>query len=61
MAIIKSVNRQNLELRRENARLRNQVVKQREMLGFLGVLNDVDIEDLMDETEAEEGTDDGEE
>jgi len=57
MAIIKSVNRQNLELRRENARLQNKVAKQQEMLEFIGILNDVDIEDLMEEsgdTEIEE-------
>ena len=58
MAIIKNVKRQNLELRRENARLQNTVAKQQEMLEFIGILNDVDIEELMEEpteTELEEG------
>lgn len=50
MAIIKSVKKQNLELRRENERLKNKAAKQQEMLEFLGILNDVDIEDLMDES-----------
>ena len=58
MAIIKNVKRQNLELRRENARLQNTVAKQQEMLEFIGILNDVDIEELMEEpaeTELKEG------
>ena len=57
MAIIKNAHRQNLELRRENARLQNTVAKQQEMLEFIGILNDVDIEELMEEsgdTEIEE-------
>lgn len=58
MGVIKSVKKQNLELRRENARLRNDLSKQHEMLEFLGILNDVDVEELMTE-ETREDVDNG--
>lgn len=57
MAIIKSVRQRLMETERDNARLRTQAAKQQELLEFLGILNDVDIEELMEE----EADDDGDE
>ena len=58
MGIKTSQQMQNLRLQRENAALKNKVAKQKEMLEFLGILNDVDLEDLMDD---EGAMDNGEE
>lgn len=46
MGLIKSNAEQNRKLRAENEQLKNRVGTQKEMLEFLGVLNDVDVEEL---------------
>lgn len=50
MGIIKSKAKRLLDAERENARLRSKTAKQQEMLEFLGIINDIDIEELMDES-----------
>lgn len=55
MAIIKSVKDQLREERTKNEILTNELGKYKEMTEFLGILNDVDIEDLMNEEVAPNG------
>lgn len=52
--IIKSVRRQLYEARRENARLREELTKEKEITAFIGLLTaDIDVNELY----AEEGSD----
>lgn len=53
MAIIKSIREQLQEERSKSEAMRAELGAYKEMVEFLGVLNDVDIEDLMAEEEVQ--------